>query len=253
MDNGDEGKYLYCIIAAKKPKSFGPIGIGERGDEVYTVHYKDLAVVVSNSPIITYAPTKTYALAHEKVIAEVMKEYTVIPISFGVICSNDDEIHVLVKHAYKEIKKVLPSLKNRIELGLKVFWKKESFAGEIEKGDKEIARLKQEIASKPPQKTYYDKINLGTLVQSAVEEKRRLLTEEIYDHLKDFAVDSRLNDCVGVRMVINSAYLVERDREPKFDEEVNKLYLKYSDRLVFKYSGPWPPYNFIGIKLKFEE
>ena len=27
-----EGKYVYCIIESKEPRSFGPIGIGARGD-----------------------------------------------------------------------------------------------------------------------------------------------------------------------------------------------------------------------------
>jgi hypothetical protein len=27
---------------------------------------------------------------------------------------------------------------------------------------------------------------------------------------------------------------------------------KFSDRLNFKYTGPWPPYNFVNIRLKLE-
>lgn len=253
MGNGKEGKYIYCIIETEIPRRFGPIGIGERGDQVYTVHFKDLAMVVSKSPKITYAPTKTYALAHEKVIAKVMMKFTVIPVSFGVICNDNDEIRSLLEKNYETIKQVLPGLQNKIELGLKVFWKKESFAGEIEDADKEILRLKEEIASKPAQETYYERINLGRLVQSVVEEKRRQLTTEIHEQLKKHAVDSRQNECVGVRMAINAAYLVERDRETEFDEQVNQLYLNYSGHLIFKYSGPWPPYNFIDIKLKMDE
>ena len=41
-----EGKYIYCIIETDEPRSFGPMGIGGRGDEVYTVHHKGLAAVV---------------------------------------------------------------------------------------------------------------------------------------------------------------------------------------------------------------
>ena len=41
-----EGKYVYCIIETNEPRSFGPMGIGGRGDDVYTVHHKGLAAVV---------------------------------------------------------------------------------------------------------------------------------------------------------------------------------------------------------------
>ena len=37
------GSYVYCIIASRKPLSLGPIGVGGRGDEVYTLRVRDLA------------------------------------------------------------------------------------------------------------------------------------------------------------------------------------------------------------------
>ena len=46
--------------------------------------------------------------------------------------------------------------------------------------------------------------------------------------------------------------LVERSREQEFDEAVKALSRKYEDVLSFKYTGPWPPYNFVNIKLRLE-
>ena len=37
-----EGKYIYCIIGTKQDRNFGPIAIGESGDEVLTIGYDDL-------------------------------------------------------------------------------------------------------------------------------------------------------------------------------------------------------------------
>src|SRR5687768_17807478 len=82
--SGDEGKYVYCIIKCADQREFGPIGIGE-GGRVYTVHHKDLAAVVSDTPIRIYDPTRENVLAHELVNETVMREYTVIPMSFGTI------------------------------------------------------------------------------------------------------------------------------------------------------------------------
>src|SRR5947209_7855690 len=78
-----EGKYVYCIIEAKEPRSFGPIGIGGRGDEVYTVHHDGLAAVVSNTPIQVYDPTRENVFAHEQVNETVMREFTVLPMALG--------------------------------------------------------------------------------------------------------------------------------------------------------------------------
>ncbi len=252
MSKKREGLYLYCIIETKEKKSFGPVGIGNRGDEVYTVNYRDLAVVVSNTPIKVFTPVKKNALAHEKVIAGVMKEYTVIPMSFGVIFKTKRDIRALLEQAYPDIKEHMQKFKDRIELGLKVFWKKESFAPDIERENPEITELKHELAFAPPNEIYHAKIRLGSMVQSVVEKKRRYYTGEIFDPLSQLAVEARLNNTVGERMVLNSAFLVDRDREQVFDTKVNELYLKFCELLEFKYSGPWPPYNFVNLKLNFE-
>ncbi len=53
-------------------------------------------------------------------------------------------------------------------------------------------------------------------------------------------------------MIMNAAYLVERDGDRDFDDTVKALSQKYEDVLTFKYTGPWPPYNFVNIKLKLE-
>src|SRR5690348_4895365 len=54
----ESGIYVYCVIEADGPQAFGKIGIGGRGDEVYTIHYKDLAAVVSRTALMVYDPTR---------------------------------------------------------------------------------------------------------------------------------------------------------------------------------------------------
>src|SRR5207237_10613862 len=64
-DKATSGVYVYCIIEAAEPRGFGKIGIGGRGDEVYTVHYRDLAAVVSRAAPQVYDPTPENAATHE--------------------------------------------------------------------------------------------------------------------------------------------------------------------------------------------
>jgi hypothetical protein len=71
--------------------------------------------------------------------------------------------------------------------------------------------------------------------------------------LKPAAVASRSNKPIGERMILNAAFLVERDREKNFDDAVKEISRKYEALLTFKYTGPWPPYNFVNIKLKLEK
>jgi hypothetical protein len=52
-------------------------------------------------------------------------------------------------------------------------------------------------------------------------------------------------------MIMNAAFLVARDLEQAFDAAVKDIGQRY-DKLTFKYTGPWPPYNFVNIRLKLE-
>src|SRR5437868_15063038 len=80
----ESGIYVYSIVESQDRRSFGKIGIGGRGDEVFTVHYRDLAALVSRTPLMVYDPNRENALAHEHV-NEVAHEqgFTPLPMSFG--------------------------------------------------------------------------------------------------------------------------------------------------------------------------
>src|SRR5947208_12209987 len=48
-EDTNEGKYVYCVIKSEQPLSFGPIGIGPDPAEVYTVHFREIAAIVSTT------------------------------------------------------------------------------------------------------------------------------------------------------------------------------------------------------------
>ena len=50
------------------------------------------------------------------------------------------------------------------------------------------------------------------------------------------------------RLVMNTAFLVDRDKIDIFSDEIEKLENKYAN-LKVQYSGPWPPYNFVDIQI----
>ena len=112
------GRYVYGIIQCDQPASFGKIGIGGSGDQVYTIEYRDIAAVVSNTAVFIFDPTRENALAHEHVIETVMKNYTIIPMSFGTVFRTNDDIHEVLKSIYPSLKDVLNQMEGKVEFGL---------------------------------------------------------------------------------------------------------------------------------------
>ncbi len=247
-----EGKYVYCIIESKDTRSFGPMGIGGRGDDVYTVHYEGLAAVVSNTPLIVYDPTRENVFAHEQVNETVMREFTVLPMAFGALFRTEQDIIELMRGTYSALLDVFAKMEGKVEFGLKVNWDRDRVIAEIEQENEEIRHLKEQITSRATGSTYFARMQLGRLVETALAEQSDAYVREVYSVLRDTAVASRANKPIGDKMIMNAAFLVERDREAEFDQKVKEIAAKYEGKLSFKYSGPWPPYNFVHIRLKLE-
>jgi hypothetical protein len=244
------GRYVYCIIRSSTPLTFGPIGIGGDPTEVYTVNWRDLAAVMSDSPPGVQDPTRENVLAHQRVNETVMQEHTVLPMSFGTVFKTKDDIVEFLRSAYDAFADVLNKMENKLEFGLKVLWDRDAVLQEIEQEDEDIRRLKSEIASQKGS-TYFARMQYGRLVDAALQARSERYVAEIFAALRDVAVAARSNKPIGDRMIMNAAFLVSRPEEPAFDNRVKELGATY-DKLTFKYTGPWPPYNFVNIRLKLE-
>ena len=249
-DDSNEGKYVYCIIKSERPLSFGPLGLGTDPAEVHTVHFRDIAAVVSNTPMVVQDPTRDNVLAHQRVNETVMQNHTVIPMSFGTVFKTDDDIMELLRSAYEAFLDVLTKMQDKFEFGLKVLWDRDQIIREIEDEDEDIRRLKGEISSQKGS-TYFARMQYGRLIDAALQARSERYMAEIFEALRDVSVASRSNKPIGDRMIMNAAFLVSRDLEQRFDARVKDIGLRY-DKLTFKYTGPWPPYNFVNIRLKLE-
>jgi hypothetical protein len=244
------GKYVYCVIRSEDPLRFGAIGLGTTPAEVHTVHYKDIAAVVSDTPIEVLDATRENVLAHERVNEVVMRDHTVIPMSFGTVFKTRDDITELLKGAYGAFTDVLLKMEDKVEFGLKVLWDRDEVIKQIEREDEDVRQLKGEIASQTGP-TYFARVQYGRLVEAALQSRSERHVSEIFGLLRDVSVASRANKPIGDRMIMNAAFLVARDRETAFDAKVKAIGAKYG-HLTFRYTGPWPPYNFVNIRLKLE-
>ncbi len=244
------GRYVYCIIRASQPLKFGAIGMDEQWADVYTINFKDMAAVISDIPLAPLDSTRENVLAHERVNETVMREHTVIPMSFGTIFKTREDIVELLRSAYDAFADVLSKMQDKLEFGLKVLWDRDEIVRAIETEDEDIHRLKTEISSQKGS-TYFARMQYGRLIDGALQQRSERYVAEFLQRLRDVSVASRVNRAIGDKMIMNAAFLVQRDQEPAFDKRIKEIASRF-DKLTFKYTGPWPPYNFVNIRLKLE-
>jgi len=110
-DFNAEKRYLYCIIPyAGSQVEFGKIGIGGKGDPVYTIAYNDIAAVVSNTTKEDFERTDENILAHQQVVQRVFESTPGIPLPFATLMETDTEVHQLLEEHYGEYKDKLAKL-----------------------------------------------------------------------------------------------------------------------------------------------
>ncbi|MBI1920355.1 MAG: GvpL/GvpF family gas vesicle protein [Geobacter sp.] len=249
MDNN----YLYCIIGTGEARNFGPIGIGGRGDVVTTIHYENISAVISGTPTIKYDLNRENMLAHQKVVEEVMRDYTVLPVRFCTVSESVDDIRRVLRKRQAEFRNLLKEMDNKAEVGVKALWKDlKGVFQEIVENDPEIRRMKDKVALLPPDKGYTDRVNLGRMVQGALEARKKREAENILGRLAHISRKTVTNKLHGDSMVLNAAFLVEGRRTREFDEKMEELGTVCGERLTFKYVGPVPPFNFVNIVVEWK-
>jgi hypothetical protein len=249
VDEIKEGKYIYGIVRNSRPIEFGPIGIGKRADMVYGINYKDISAIVSNSPIIQYEARRVNMTTHEKVLEEVMKQFTVLPVRFSTISERDDDSGIIsiLEKDYVKFDDLLTKMDGKKELGLKVLAQEtEIYANILEKYD-DISSLKAKLINLPIDKTHYQRMKIGEMVVEALKKETENYKNIILDALTPLTVESKINDNYGEMMILNAAFLIKSSSEPAFDKIVNDLDEKYGRFMTFKYVGTLPPYNFVNL------
>jgi len=207
----EEGKYFYCVIPFGKEKSFGNIGMNN--GEVHTIPYRDVAAVVSDSPMKDYELTEDNTRKHEAVLRKVMEEHTVVPVEFGTTIKNERILRRLLRKAYDPTRECLKLVDNMVELGVKTV-------------------LNEDIVF----------VDHG---------KRKECISDILGSLNTRAKQAVTGDLFSDRLFLNASFLVNKEDINAFSNEVTNLQEKYP-MLKLLYSGPWAPYNFVYIKIGAE-
>ena len=139
-----------------------------------------------------------------------------------------------------------------METGLKVFWYEDVVLQEMVRDNPTIRRMRDKLAGRSVEETYYDRIRLGELVEAEMKARRGRDAESILERLRPLAEKTQVNPTFGDHMVLNSAFLIEGAREAEFNTAVRALDADMGLRLLIKCVGPVAPYNFVNVSMRWK-
>ena len=251
-------RYIYCVVDMRENDLFSPfVAPGDGRGQVEALRCADIAAVVSPCAPDEDAHqiTRGSALGHIQVIERVMQEHTALPVRFGTVAACADLIRerVLVRR-YAELRELMERMAGKHEMGVKVFWRDlDAVLREVVAESPDIRRLRDSLAQGSPEGTYYQRIDLGKLVERALALKRDREGEAITRALAALPEDFRVNPARSDRMVLDSSYLVARRLMDEFDDAVSELADRHQERLKVRYVGPVAPFNFVNLVITWDE
>jgi len=104
-----KGLYVYCVVPSEAPREYDKIGVKSES-LVCSVTFRDIAAVVSEFDGDSFERTDTDILAHQRVVQKVFREHIGVPVRFGTILENEEDVRQFLEDGYLGFKKQLTEL-----------------------------------------------------------------------------------------------------------------------------------------------
>ncbi|MGA9351602.1 MAG: GvpL/GvpF family gas vesicle protein [Anaerolineae bacterium] len=247
--------YVYAIIPTGDQVIFDDVaGVDNEHDEVYTVPHRDIAAVVSASPLGDYRGLKRdqaarYLVAHQRVVEAVMQDFPVLPVKFGTVLPDEAGVHRLLAQGETLFRPTLEKFSDLVQMEVVVLWELQQVFQEIGQ-EEHIAQLKAQVESRSPEGTMIERVAIGQMVQASLERRRASLREYLIQWLKQVSLDLVVNPPMGDSMVANVALLVDEVRQEALDRQLELLDEEFEGQLTFRCVGPLPSYSFVTVEVE---
>jgi len=254
-NNFEEGRYLYCIVSSGNEKDFGKIGVED--NSVYIVAFNDIGAVVHRCEAKPYeTATKEKAgewiLAHQYVVDLATEEFgTVIPLTFDTIFKgNNETLKKWLSKEYRQLKDLSARLEGKAEYGVQIFLEND-FVDRILENSEEIKNLKKKLENTSSGSAYLLKKKLENEMrlskQLAIDKYAKDLYAKIEKLVDDVKIGSTSKEVPekwkGKQMILNAACLAHKDKVENLGNMLGSL---KKEGFAVRFTGPWPPYSFVG-------
>lgn len=242
---GGQQRYVYGVTRSGVSGEL-PAAAGIEGRPVARVEHGPVAALVSVAPSGPVKANRRNLLAHTEVLQAAVTSNCVLPMRFGVVMPSEEAVAQELLAAHEDVlAEQLRTFDGLVELDLKVTCPEEVLLRGILSERPDLADLRESIRGRPADATYFEQLRLGELVAAAVEEKRGALLRHTLSRLEPLALSTEVGEPAHEHMLVNVAFLVDREAVGAFDHEAEALARELGPGMRCKYVGPLPPFHFV--------
>lgn len=245
------GRYLYAFVAAEDAPAIVESGFTGLEDARVVAHQAgSLAALVTEIEVKNIRPRRKLLAAHQSVVTEVSRQWRMLPVSFGVIANSASELETMLESHADELRSALERVGGKVEMSLVLSWATEDVFSHLVSINAELQRARDAIAN--GQATRDDMIEIGRQFDGLLSAERERHAADLRDGLAGVAHEIDVQTPKSEKEIVRLVGLIDREGEEAFSAAVHELAKRYDESYAFSFSGPWPPYSFVNLKLSFE-
>jgi hypothetical protein len=241
----DTGWFVYGVASRSVPVPEGLRGVD--GQAVHLLGYGELAAVASPALLERPPGRRAEILAYAQVLDTLAEHGTVAPVQFGSIFADDqDVVDHLLAPSLEDLSALLADLEGRTQLRLTATYDQDVMLAGLVADDPEIAALRELTKDAPEEAFHGERLRLGQLVASSLEQAREADSEEILAAISPLCVAVSMQTARGLDGLLEAAVLVERSQVTALEEVLEVVAETVHPRIRLQLLGPMAPYDFVG-------
>lgn len=240
---------MYAIIAGSERRDYTDI-MGIEGNEVHVVSNGVVSAVVSDVSGREMRPERRHLSTHQAVLAHILKTTTPLPMCFGVIANDLEDVRKILSDNQELFLEELQRVADKVEMGLHVAWDVPNIFDYFIQIHPELRAARDRLYSTNHEPAPKDKIELGRFFDHLLNMDREVYSDQVKDVLSQYCFEIKRNKCRNEREVLNLACLVGRRALGDFEAGIFAAARLFNNNFTFDYNGPWAPYNFVELNLK---
>jgi len=258
--------YVYGVVASSVETATAPKGID--GGAVSLIPNGEVAALATSVSAGDYAPDKVEALtadidwvsqramAHDKVLTWASDAGAVIPLPMWTLFRDAKAVKAMLAKRMKELEETFARIGNGREFIVRVYVQPGVLKEGLGQHSPELTALQTEAAKASPGQKYLLERKMENIRRDAGRDVTVNAAGEIHDALRATSMDSAREQPVNSgapreqgRAILNASFLVAPARVVDFQRALTQMVTKYEPSgFKFDFTGPWPPYHFVGEK-----
>lgn len=256
--------YVYGVVGSSVETATAPKGID--GGAVTLIPNGDVSALATLVSAEDYAPDKVEALtadvdwvsqramAHDRVLTWASDTSAVIPFPMWTLFRDAKGVKAMLSKRRSELAQTFKRIADGREFIVRVYVQPSVLKDHLAEHNAELTALEAEAAKASPGQKYLLERKMENLRRDAGRDVISRVANEIHDALRAPAMETVREQPVNSgapreqgRAILNASFLVAPPRVVEFQRALTGMVNKYEPSgFKFDFTGPWPPYHFVG-------